>query len=412
MAMNKNLKLAGMLLVAILLFSGCGRKTGKLGAGLQDSVEPDRVLLERSLEDIEKGRFISARLNLMTLINTYPDSEFLAKAKLAVADSYYKEGGSAGLALAVQEYKDFVTFFPFLEEAAYARYQVAMCHYRRLEKPDRDRTQARLAEAEFQEFIRSHPNHEWLADAEQKLRNVQEVLAEGDYRIARHYYVKGSYRAAAGRLLELTDRYPLYSNSDRSLMMLGNIFEKAERDDVASRFYSRVVKDYPLSALAPDAKLRLEELGVPVPQPDPAALERMQKEAELAKTQSKGFFGRTLGGALGAMASRPNVDRAARTGPPNLEPPSEGGGTATTPGGTNFDIQPTNPSPGGGPGGGAAVAPSSTRTDDPGAASGTETAAVPQRVDPKTGEKKDEKKKDEKESSSKKKKGLRKLIPW
>ncbi len=412
MAMNKNLKLAGTLLAAILLFAGCGRKTGKLGAGLQDNVEPDRVLLERSLEDIEKGRFISARLNLMTLINTYPDSEFLAKAKLAVADSYYKEGGSAGLALAVQEYKDFVTFFPFLEEAAYARYQVAMCHYRRLEKPDRDRTQARLAEAEFQEFIKKHPEHEWIADAEQKLRNVQEVLAEGDYRIARHYYVKGSYRAAAGRLLELTDRYPLYSNSDRSLMMLGNIFEKAERDDVASRFYSRVVKDYPLSALVPDAKLRLEEMGVPVPQPDPAALQRMQKEEELAKSENRGFIGRTLGGTFGALSSRPDTSHAARAGQPNMEPPSEGSGTAITPGGAGFNIQQTNPSPGGGPGS-PAVAPASGRTDDPGAASGTEASAVPQRVDPKTGEKKDDKKKkDENESSSKKKKGIRKIIPW
>ena len=67
------------------------------------------------------------------------------------------------------------------------------------------------------------------------------------------------------RLLELTDRYPLYSNSDRSLMMLGNIFEKAEREDIAGRFYSRVVKDYPLSPLVADAKTRLEEMGVPVP---------------------------------------------------------------------------------------------------------------------------------------------------
>jgi outer membrane protein assembly factor BamD len=415
MAMNKNRKLAGMLLVAILLFAGCGRKTAKMGAGLQDNVEPDRVLLERSLEDIEKGRYISARLNLMTLINTYPDSEFLAKAKLAVADSYYKEGGSSGLALAVQEYKDFRTFFPFLEEAAYAQYQVAMCHYRRLEKPDRDRTQARLAEAEFQEFIKKHPDHEWIADAEQKLRNVQEVLAEGDYRIARHYYVKGSYRAAAGRLLELTDRYPLYSNSDRSLMMLGFIFEKAERDDIAGRFYSRVVKDYPLSSLVPDAKARLEEMGVPVPQPDPAALERMQKEVELAKNTSKGFVGRTLDGAFGAFSSRPDTSRASRAGQPNLEPPAENSPTvqSLTPN-QNFDVQPVNPATGANPSSAAALTtpPAPNRTDDPGAASGTATADIPQRVDPKTGERKDDKKKNDKESSSKKKKGIRKVIPW
>jgi hypothetical protein len=138
----------------------------------------------------------------------------------------------------------------------------------------------------------------------------------------------------------------------------------------------------------------------------------MQKEAELAKSENRNFIGRTLSGAFGALSSRPKMENAARTGPPNLEPPAEGGGTATTPGGAGFNIQPANPSPGGGPGGGAAVAPPSGRTDDPGAASGTEASAVPQRVNPKTGEKKDEKKKDEKESSSKKKKGIRKIIPW
>ncbi len=399
-----------MLLATVLLFAGCGRKTGKLGAGLQDSVEPDRVLLERALEDIQKSRYTAARLNLMTLINTYPDSEFLAKAKLAVADSYYKEGGSAGLSLAVQEYKDFRTFFPYLPEAAYAQYQVGMSHYRRLEKPDRDRTHARLAEVEFQEFLKKHGEHEWAADAQQKLRDVQEVLAEGDYRVARYYYIKGSRRASAGRLIELTDRYPLYSNSDRSLMMLGDIFEKSEREDLAGRFYSRVVKDYPLSPLAPQAKSRLEELGVPVPQPDPAALERMQKEAA-APRERAGLMGKTLGSVVGIMSSRPDTARAARTGEPNLEPPSETTATmqALTPS-QDFSVQ-GGSAAGGSPGAGVAPA-ASGRTNDPGATAGTATSDVPLRVDPKTGEKKGDKKKDEKESSSKKKKGLRKIIPW
>lgn len=410
------IRMAGILLAVALLFTGCGRKTGKLGAGLEGSVEPDRVLYERALEDVQKGRYVAARLNLMTLINTYPDSEYLAKAKLAVADSYYKEGGSAGLSLAVQEYKDFRTFFPFLEEAAYAQYQVGMSHYRRLEKPDRDRTQARLAEIEFQEFLKAYPQHEWAKEAEQRLREVQEVLAEGDYRIARHYYIKGSYRAAGGRLIELTDRYPLFSNADKSLMMLADIFDKSERGDVAARFYSRVVREYPLSAFVEDAKLRLEDLGVPVPQPDPAALERMQKEAEFAKANGGK---RWLSKPLGMFSARPDTSRAAHSGSPILEPPSDTSPTieALRPS-QNFDIQPGTPG-GGTPG---AVSPGTTdnssRTADPGATA-SPTGVIPQRVDPKTGEdksekgKKDAKKKDEKESSSKKKKsGMRKLIPW
>ena len=79
---------------------------------------------------------------MQTLINTYPDSEYLAKAKLAIADSYYKEGGTSNLTLAVSGYKDFIVFFPFLPEATYAQMQVAMAHFKQMEKPDRDRTQA------------------------------------------------------------------------------------------------------------------------------------------------------------------------------------------------------------------------------------------------------------------------------
>ena len=90
------------------------------------------------------------RLTMQTLINTYPDSEYLAKAKLAIADSYYKEGGTSNLALAISGYKDFEVFFPFLPEATYAQMQVAMAHYRQMEKPDRDRSHA-IAAAQVQE---------------------------------------------------------------------------------------------------------------------------------------------------------------------------------------------------------------------------------------------------------------------
>ena len=62
---------------------------------------------------------------LQTLINTYPDSEYLAKAKLGVADSYYQGRRHVEHHQAIQEYKDFITFFPFLDEAAYAQMQVA-----------------------------------------------------------------------------------------------------------------------------------------------------------------------------------------------------------------------------------------------------------------------------------------------
>src|SRR6266404_5738995 len=296
-------------------------KKNKKGATAEDnSAAPDKILYDRALVDIKKGRHEVGRLNLQTLINTYPDSEYLAKAKLAIADSYYKEGGSANLTQAVAGYKDFIVFFPFLPEAPYAQIQVAMTHYKQLEKPDRDRTEAKAAEEEFQTFLAKYPKDPLVPKAEQHLREVQEVLAEGDFRIGYYYFVKGDRRASAGRLLGITKRYPLYSKSDKALWMLGDIFEKSEKKEIASVYYSRIVKDYPLSPLVGDAKGKLVAFGVPVPQADPRALAWMQAEAS-APRQHETLIKKPL--ALVHSGPKRELTTAAKNGSPQMEAESE-----------------------------------------------------------------------------------------
>ncbi len=354
-------------LAASLLLSACRGKNYSIKNGTPGtSVEPDKVLYTRSLDDIKHGRYDVGRLNLQTLINTYPDSEYLAKAKLAIADSYYKEGGTAGLDQAILEYKDFITFFPFLDEAAYAQMQVSMAHYRRMMKPDRDRTEALNAEVEFQTFIQKYPNSKLLPQAQQRLREVQEVIAEGDYRIAKFYFTRHSDRASAARLLDLTSRFPLYSRADDANWMLGQIYERNERKEVAAVFYTRIVKNYPLSPLAADAKDRLTKLGAPIPQPDPTALARMQKEQETPR-QRPGLISKPLG----ALRNGPSVSEAARVGEPNMTPEGEGEGETLTPLGMSA----------GGTGAGGGTGPGSTavvETVTPGTTgSASSTSATP-----------------------------------
>ncbi len=448
---RSRLSLLAAILSLVLPLSGClfGGKKKNTTPTTGNSAEPDKVLFERGMDDIKHSRYTVARLDLQTLINTYPDSEYLAKAKLAIADSYFKEGGTAGLTQSVSEYKDFITFFPFLEESAYAQMQVAMAHYEMMEKPDRDESQAQLAEDEFQTFLLKHPQSALVPVAEQHLREVQEVIAEGDFRVAHFYYVRGTpggYKAAASRLIELTDRYPLYSQSDRALWMLGDIYgsqgrsedEKAKFREWASKYYARIVRDYPLSPLAPAAKQKLVAGGYPVPQPDATAVARMQKEQQVPRPRNS-----LVRAPLGMLHSMPDVTMAAHSGQPNLAPPNESGGSdVMRPGGSNG----MNLGSGGGGGGSNGVAverveagsgsapaatPSTTGTGDPSSADPNGTAnpganPAPSTADPKASDSgknaadsskpskdsKDASAKDKNESTSKKKKGLRKIIPW
>jgi outer membrane protein assembly factor BamD len=296
------------------------RKKVNKSTSADNTAEPDKILYSRALDDIKHGRQEVGRLGLQTLINTYPDSEFLAKAKLGIADSYYKEGGTANMTQAIQGYKDFIVFFPFLPEAAYAQLQVANAHYQQMAKPDRDRTEAKAAEEEYQTFLAKYPKDPLADKAQQRLRDVQEIIAEGDYRIGYFYYVKGDRRAAAARLISVSKRYPLYSKSDRVLWMLGDIFEKSEHKEIASLYYGQILKNYPLSPLAANAKTKLVDFKVPVPQADPKAVAWMTAEQN-APRKHESLVKKPL--ALVRSAPHAEMIASAKTGMPNLEPEAD-----------------------------------------------------------------------------------------
>src|SRR6266496_2484503 len=222
-----SLRTAVIALAATLaITTACTNKKVDNPLAKVDSKQPDKVLFDRGMDAMKHNRFEVARMTMQTLIGAYPDSEFVARAKLALADSWYAEGGSAGLAQAEQEYKDFETFFPNMPEAAEAQVKIANIHFQQMEKPDRDFTHAVRAEQEYRQVILQYPdNQQMVTEAKKKLLQVQEVIAEREYRIGRFYYLRGSYPAAIARLQSLVDRYPLYSKADHTLFLLGQSYE-------------------------------------------------------------------------------------------------------------------------------------------------------------------------------------------
>src|SRR5205823_11360387 len=85
---------------------------------------------------------------------------------------------------------------------------------------------ARRAEDEYRELILQYPDSKLVPEAKEKLREVQEVLAQREFEIGRFYYLRESWPAAIARLKSLTDTYPLFSQADEALFMLGNANEK------------------------------------------------------------------------------------------------------------------------------------------------------------------------------------------
>jgi len=335
------------LAAMLALTTACTNKKVSNPLAKVDSKQPDKVLFDRGMDAMKHNHFDVARMTMQTLIATYPDSEFIARAKLALADSWYAEGGSAGMAQAEQEYRDFITFFPNLPEAAEAQLKIANIHFSEMEKPDRDFTHAVRAEQEYRETILQFPQNEKIVEeAKKKLIEVQEVIAEREYRVGRFYYLRGSYPAAVARLQSLADRYPLYSKADEVLYMIGQSYEsevglthskqiqdrekhltEAQRKEAelqreryindaierAAVAYDKILTRYPVMERADDAKARLIALKQPVPRPTKAML--AQNKAEEAPRREQG----TMASVMSAFSRHPNAAPAARVGDPSLQ---------------------------------------------------------------------------------------------
>ncbi|HVP44234.1 MAG TPA: outer membrane protein assembly factor BamD [Terriglobales bacterium] len=337
--MQKRLLLTVPVLLLAIVLVGCHKGKVQNPIANVDSKQPDKVLFDRAMQALAQHKHDVARMTLQTMINTYPDSEYVARAKLAIGDSWYDEGGAAGFAQAEIEYKDFITFFPNMPEAAEAQLKVANIHYRQMEKADRDFTHAKRAEEEYKQLLLQFPDSKLVPEAKQRLMEVQEVLAEREFRIGRFYYLRPNYSAAIARLKSLSDAYPLYSGAEEALYILGQIYEQeanAARSNLkapeaakgaviqdfekkAQDAYSRIITRYPVTPRAQDARKRLEALHLTVPTPTEAAI--AQNKAEEESRQQLGRFGRLMMN----LHRQPDVSQAAKVGEPTLVEPKQTG---------------------------------------------------------------------------------------
>ncbi len=315
----------------------------------KDQQLPDKQLYDKAVAQIASGHYDIGRLDLQTLLDTYPDSQYMMRAKLAVADAWYKEGGSAALTEAEQEYRDFITFFPNVPEAAEAQLRIGDIYFKQMDVPDRDYSKATHAEAEYRTMLKQYPDapKPILDDARQKLREVQEVLADREAELGSFYASHGNWPASIARYQTVADSYPLYSHMDDVLIGIGDDYEAEaavvrtevvcskklppgtrclpegakgrlleDYDSKAAEDYRKVVIYHSAAPHVEDAKERLTGMNLPIPTPTKEQ-EALSEELESSRAQYN------LQKRIELLFLRePDTVTAARMGMPTLEDPT------------------------------------------------------------------------------------------
>ena len=237
-------------LTLLLLAAGCSgaKKPDKLTQELL--ARPKEELFQKGKALIENKKYDQGRKYLTFVFETYPNDPLGRDALLMVADSFFKQGGSGAYTEARFRYRDYLNLYPGAPRRDYARYQFALTYDKEMERPDRDQTPTREAIDQYQALIREYPTSGFAGAARERVRLLQDVLAEHEFSVGYFYMRKGAASAALARFTDLEQRYPEYGARDKLYFYAARVLEKLGRRQEAERYYARLTTEFPDSEYA------------------------------------------------------------------------------------------------------------------------------------------------------------------
>lgn len=294
----KMIKVFALILAATFLFASVGcnsNKTSKLKASVS-SDEPrdgrDRELFEEALKEMQKKRYEQGRLLINTMVTTYGDSPLLPMAKLTIADSFYREGGTTNLSQAELEYKDWLQFFPNHELAPEVLVKMAEIQMRQMESPDRANEPAIKAEKVLLDLQKRFPQAKDNPKVQEYLELIQENLAKHDLGVAKFYFERrDAWKATESRCTDIINKYPKFTEMDIALWYLGRALEEEENTEDAAKYFARIVREFPASKYRDAAAEKLERFGKVVPDPDPNSEEQIIARRSMMTRVMETLFG-------------------------------------------------------------------------------------------------------------------------
>jgi outer membrane protein assembly factor BamD len=257
------------LRVFLLLVAGCAT-TNTAGGPAPGSAE---ALYNQAMEDLDDGLYPEALKGFNDVKTKFPYSKFAALSDLRVADTHFARAKHLE---AIDAYRNFMKFHPNHDQSAYAMLRIGDAYYEQIPSDwwflppsaEKDQGNTRLAIAAYRDMLSRFGKHDLADQARQKLDECRQKLAEHEMYVARFYFDRDRYKAAAGRAEGLLETYSGLGFDEEALWIAGKSrFETGEKERARDAL-SRLVKQFPDGGKASDARGLLSQLG-----PAPAAPE-------------------------------------------------------------------------------------------------------------------------------------------
>jgi len=252
----------GALLFVVALASSvgsgaCGSAPKLPPAGL---MEADQWLFERGTEQLAERKWFAAREYFRRLVDGFPQSRHREDAKLGIGDTYIGEDSIESNILAINEFREFLTFFPVSRRADYAQYRIGLAYSRQMLSPQRDQTATKDAIRELELFMQRYPDSPLRAEVAVLERAAKDRLSQSEYEIG-YFYAR--YNVCVGavdrfRAILVTD--PGFTGRDGVYFQMGECLLKMGSPAEALPWFERLTAEFQKSEFLERARKRVLEL--------------------------------------------------------------------------------------------------------------------------------------------------------
>lgn len=247
---------ACLLVALIAAVPACG--SGGLQLPADASGTP---LFEQGQAALQEEDWNDAAQAFDTLLRNYPTSPHLPEARLGLGRAYFEQGRSDTLLLAIDAFRNFLTYHPSNSNVDYAQLMIGLSYAELMRSADRDQSNTKRALEAFDTFLEDYPDSSYVERARERRQEVVDRLALHELEVAEWQLGRGHLDAARQRCHFALRNYPSTSHRCGLLWVLAESHRRAGEREQARSHYARLVEEHPQCERATDARERLNEGG-------------------------------------------------------------------------------------------------------------------------------------------------------
>ncbi|HET9643570.1 MAG TPA: outer membrane protein assembly factor BamD [Burkholderiaceae bacterium] len=247
-AWRRTAPIVPLMMAAVLAACGTTRKDD------DNSQQGGERLYLEAKEDLNAGNYEAAIKELEKVEGRAAGTMLSQQASIDLAYAYYKTGDKAQALSALDRFIKLHPSSPALDYALYLRGLVnfndnlgLLGSFARQDLSERDQQASRDAYQSFKQLVEQFPGSTYAPDARVRMDYIVNALAAYELHVARYYFRRGAYVAAANRAQQAVQEFQQAPATEEALYIMAQSYDKLGLDKLRDDADRVLKKTFPNS---------------------------------------------------------------------------------------------------------------------------------------------------------------------